>query len=242
LYAISRRREPSIAQTRFTYLRDGRAEARTIVGDGRLAVGAEPDGRFGLLVIDAFSSDSIPVHLLTREAVALYLRKVQPAGILALHLSSAYFDLVPVVAEIAASLGRTGLAWIDTDVTPQEAATGKYPSTWAVLAPDASALAPLRAESRRRPLGDLRSHGGNAALLWTDNHSSPLRALGRRRPVRPRPALARSGGATWPGTGARRPRVRRPGMGYHDRRAASPAPKAEGVAIHDSTRLLTARR
>ena len=164
-----------IARNQFTYVRDSLAEVRTIAGDGRLALAAEPDGRFGLLVIDGFSSDSVPVHLLTREAVALYLRKLRPAGLLALHLSSEHFDLIPVVAEIAQSLGKSGLAWVDTDIQTQDVLTGKYASHWVVIAADASALDPLRAESRWRPLAGAR----NGSLLWTDNQSSPLRALRR---------------------------------------------------------------
>jgi spermidine synthase len=166
-----------IARDQFTFLRDSRGEVKTLVGDGRLLVAAEPDGKFGLLVIDGFSSDSIPVHLLTREAVALYLRKLRPDGLLALHVTSAYFDLLPVAAEIAASLGVTGLSWADADVSAQQALTGKLTSYWVVIAPNAATLAPLRADTHWHPLAEARRGGGNDALLWTDNHSSPLRAL-----------------------------------------------------------------
>jgi hypothetical protein len=163
-----------IARGQFTYLRDAKAEVRTVLGDGRLALAAEPDGRFGLLVIDGFSSDSVPVHLLTREAVALYLRKLQPSGLLALHLSSLHFDLVPVVAEIAASLGKSGLVWVDTEIKPEASIGGKFASHWVVIAPEAATLDPLRANPRWVSLADARKRD---TLVWTDNHSSPLRAL-----------------------------------------------------------------
>jgi hypothetical protein len=163
-----------IARSQFTYLRDTRAQVRTVLGDGRLGLAAEPDGHFSLLVIDGFSSESVPVHLLTREAVALYLQKLAPTGLLALHLSSQHFDLIPVVAEIAASLDRSGLAWVDTEIKPEASVGGKFPSHWVVIAPDARSLEPLRADRRWLPLADARK--GNM-FVWTDNHSSPLRAL-----------------------------------------------------------------
>jgi spermidine synthase len=164
----------AIARDQFTYLRDTRAQVRTILGDGRLALAAEPDGRFSLLVIDGFSSDAVPVHLLTREAIALYLRKLQPGGLLALHLSSLHFDLVPVVAEIAASLGASGLVWVDTEIKGEASIGGKFASHWVVMAPEPGRLDPLRADGRWRPLADARN---GKTLVWTDNHSSPLGAL-----------------------------------------------------------------
>jgi len=85
----------------FTFLRDAKGQVRIELGDARLRLQRSKD-TFGLLVIDAFSSDAIPVHLLTREAVALYRERLWPDGILVFHLSNRHLDLKPVLAEVAA--------------------------------------------------------------------------------------------------------------------------------------------
>jgi SAM-dependent methyltransferase len=90
-----------IAQSLFTYLRDSKAKIDIVPGDARLSLEAEPPQEFDVLVIDAFSGDAIPVHLLTREAMALYLRHLQPNGILAFHVSNNYLQLAPVVERLA---------------------------------------------------------------------------------------------------------------------------------------------
>jgi hypothetical protein len=122
----------------FTYLRDTRAEVHTVPGDARLALERElrtgrPQG-FDVLVLDAFSSGSIPVHLLTREAVALYLAHLEPDnGVLALHISNRYLDLRPLVAALAAELGLSHLVHHRDD-------PGEWSSTWAFLARRSDAL------------------------------------------------------------------------------------------------------
>lgn len=87
-------RDPS----RFTFLSRCRPNADVVLGDARLTLAKEPAGRFDYLVIDAFSSDSVPVHLLTVEAIRLYLDKLSPNGILAMHVSNRHLDLVSVAA------------------------------------------------------------------------------------------------------------------------------------------------
>jgi SAM-dependent methyltransferase len=91
----------SIAQNWFTYLRDTPAKVDIAMGDARLSLEAEPQQQFDVLVVDAFSGDAIPVHLLTKEAFALYLRHLKPGGILAIHTSNTYLDLSPVVQLLA---------------------------------------------------------------------------------------------------------------------------------------------
>lgn len=84
----------------FTYITDARKRGATVdivLGDGRLSIADAPDKSFGLIVLDAFSSDSIPVHLLTREALELYLKKLRDDGVVAFHISNRYFDLRPVL-------------------------------------------------------------------------------------------------------------------------------------------------
>jgi hypothetical protein len=165
-------RDPAL----FSYLRDCEGTADVMVSDGRIALAGEPDGRFGLLVIDAFSSDAVPVHLLTREALALALRKLRPGGLVTFHLSSGFFDLSPVVAEAAASLDKEGLYWDDVELSPVEAVTAKQPSRWAVVASDPAALAPLQGTGPWVPLASQRRKRGGP-WLWTDRYSSPLAAL-----------------------------------------------------------------
>jgi len=91
----------AIAQNWFSYLRDTPAKVDIAMGDARLSLTAEPQQQFDVLAVDAFSGDAIPVHLLTREAFALYLRHLKPGGILAIHTSNTYLDLAPVVQLLA---------------------------------------------------------------------------------------------------------------------------------------------
>lgn len=82
---------------------------KVVIGDGRLSLKAEPDGRYNLLLVDAFTSDSIPMHMLTREAIALFMDKIRPDGLLTIHISNRHLDLAPVVASIAQSLGLSAI-------------------------------------------------------------------------------------------------------------------------------------
>src|SRR6185312_13981192 len=82
----------------FTYLRDCPAHPAVVLGDARLSLERVPDRSFGLIVLDAFASDAIPTHLMTREALQLYLRKLRPGGLVVFHVSSQFLDLAPVVA------------------------------------------------------------------------------------------------------------------------------------------------
>lgn len=158
----------------FTYLRDTRATVDVVLGDARLALEREyrkgrPQG-FDVLVLDAFNSGSIPVHLLTREAVALYLKHLEPVnGVLALHISNRYLDLRPLVSALASELG------LSIAIRHRED-PGEWSSTWALLARRPEAL-PLAAVS------DLTgSH-----TVWRDDHSNLLTLLrvrsGSRHPV-----------------------------------------------------------
>jgi len=153
-----------VARERFSYLGDARGEVNIVLGDGRFSLAAEPDGTFGLLVLDAFSSDTIPVHLLTREAIALYLRKLAPGGLLAFHLSNRHLALAGIVAGGATAEGLVGLSR-SGGITPAQAAEGKSPSSWVVLARSASDLGPLAPFAGWRPLP-------RAARAWTDDASS----------------------------------------------------------------------
>ena len=125
------------------------AECRVVTGDARRQLMNEPDGRFDLIALDAFSSDAIPVHLLTREAFALYARKLAPDGVLAFHLSNRYLDLPPMVARVAAANEPPFGCRVDNDSpTDAERADGKFPSVWAVLARDPADLGAVAADIR----------------------------------------------------------------------------------------------
>jgi SAM-dependent methyltransferase len=94
----------------FTFLADAPAPPRIVVGDARLSILDEPAGAFDILILDAFSSDSVPAHLLTREAVASYQRVLAPGGLLVFHLSNRYYDLPPAVGATVAAQGLDA-AW-----------------------------------------------------------------------------------------------------------------------------------
>ncbi|MBK6307825.1 MAG: fused MFS/spermidine synthase [Gemmatimonadetes bacterium] len=120
----------------FTYLRDCQPDVRIILGDARLSLASAPDSSFDLITLDAFSSDAIPVHLLTREALQLYARKLRPGGIVAFHISNRYLDLRPVLVELARDARLAG-ASVDRDVTPEQKEQLFYGSRWVALAAQA---------------------------------------------------------------------------------------------------------
>jgi hypothetical protein len=100
-----------IAQSEFTYLKDTKASVEMAMGDGRLVLENEPSQQFDLLVMDAFSGDSVPVHLITREALETYFRHLKPNGILAINISNTYLDLEPVMERAANAFGKVALAY-----------------------------------------------------------------------------------------------------------------------------------
>jgi predicted O-methyltransferase YrrM len=95
-----------LARSEFTYLANCRGAAQVVLGDGRLSLEQEPNQKFDLLVVDAFSGDSIPVHLFTLPALELYFRHLKPDGILALHITNTHLDLAPVVETLRRVLGK----------------------------------------------------------------------------------------------------------------------------------------
>ena len=157
---------------RFTFLRDCPAQAAVRIGDARVTLNDAADRFYGVLVLDAFSGDSIPIHLLTQEAVALYLEKLTADGVLLFHVSNRYLDLTQVVARLAQRLNLLAIAQHDGQISDQELADGKQPSTWVALSRRDQWLAPLAASGRWQPL--IVSEVG---AVWTDDHSNILQAL-----------------------------------------------------------------
>ena len=125
----------AIAQRDFTYLKDSEATIELALGDARLSLEREAPQNFDVLAIDAFSSDAIPVHLITREAVEVYLRHMKPDGVIAFHVTNRYLNLVPVVEGIAHELDLHALWIYDTG----DEALGNA-SSWVLLAKDPSRL------------------------------------------------------------------------------------------------------
>ena len=154
----------------FTFLRDSQAEVTTVAGDARRSLERAPRGANDLLVVDAFSSDSIPVHLLTREAVQLYLGTVRSEGLIAFHVSNRHLRLAPVVAGIAQSLGLAAAHRFDL-VTAEAAERGAATSHWIVVARSPERLRPLLAEDWE----PLRADPGER--VWTDDFSNVLGAI-----------------------------------------------------------------
>ena len=178
----------SVAQDNryFHYLDECAPDSQTVLGDARLSLAREPDSRFDLLVIDAFSSDSVPVHLITREAIDLYFRKLDNEGLLLIHISNRYVDLEPVLGVLSQDAQLTGRiqmfspAKIDptaefkikNTATREYLSKFHYPSVWVLLAANEAALGKIATDQRWRPLEAKPGVG-----LWTDDYSNIIKVL-----------------------------------------------------------------
>ncbi len=154
----------------FTYYEAGQqrgGDLRVVIGDARLKLGEAPDHRYDLIVLDAFSSDAIPVHLITREAVAMYFRKLTDDGVVALHISNRYLGLEPVLGNLVKDLSLVGLKQFDDESDKQF--PGKSSSDWVLLARRKEAFGSLADDIRWTSLRqDLR------VGVWTDDFSNVL--------------------------------------------------------------------
>lgn len=151
--------------TWFSYLRDSASDVDVIVGDGRLAMSDEPAASFDLVALDAFSSDSIPVHILTREGIQVFLDRVTDEGALAIHISNRIFDLRPVLASHARSLGLRAVVGRGGE------GPGATESVWVVLTRSDVIADELEAGLRWTPLSTAQT------VAWTDDYSSVLSVL-----------------------------------------------------------------
>lgn len=163
----------AIARNRdyFSYLYHCGEDVDVILGDGRQTLEQVPDRNFDLLLLDAFSSDAVPVHLLTREAVALYLQKLTEQGVLMFNISNRYVDLAPVLANLAADANlhvfRQGFI-----PNAKQIDQGALDSEWIIMARTDEAVNAIRRDSRWQPVA--RQPGQS---LWTDDYSNLFRAL-----------------------------------------------------------------
>jgi hypothetical protein len=152
----------------FTYLTDSRAAVDVVVADGRLALEQTAPASFDVLILDAFSSDAVPVHLLTTEAFATAMATVRPRGVIAVHVSNRYLDLEPVVAAAARDLGLVAIAGLDLEPSTTEGADA---SEWVIVARSYADVADLASGLDWRTA----RHLGRDA--WTDRSSDLLGAL-----------------------------------------------------------------
>ncbi|MBV9503634.1 MAG: fused MFS/spermidine synthase [Acidobacteriia bacterium] len=158
---------PIITRTQFYYVPDSKAKVDIAMGDARLSLEREQPENFDVLVVDAFSSDAIPVHLLTREAMQLYFRHLKPDGFLAVHISNRYLDLKPVLAGEAAVTGKIGRIIETEDDDTQDL----FGTTWVLIRSPQSPFSPA-----------IQGHSSDIATarkirLWTDDYSNLFQIL-----------------------------------------------------------------
>ncbi len=151
----------------FTYLRDSRGAVDVALGDARINLEREPSQKFQILALDAFSSDSIPAHLLTLEAGQLYMRHLADDGILAVHISNRHLDLDPVVRGLADALGLV-VVRIDSNASDDLV----WQNDWMLLAHRPSVLAAPEIQRAATEPEEIAPH-----LLWTDTFSNLLEVL-----------------------------------------------------------------
>ncbi len=157
----------AIAKRDFTFLSDSEATVDVVLGDARLQLEREPPQRFDVLAVDAFSSDAIPVHLITSEAVALYKRHLAPGGVIAFHVTNRYLDLAPVIEALARANGLHARYFVDEGEAPMAS-----PSNWVLLCEnpetlDRPELAKYSTPIERRD--DWR--------LWSDDYNNIFQVL-----------------------------------------------------------------
>ncbi|KAA0891325.1 fused MFS/spermidine synthase [Oryzomonas rubra] len=165
----------TLADRFFSYCRDSAARVEFVPGDARITLEAElqhnnPQG-FDVLVVDAFSGDAIPIHLLTQECFAIYRRHLKPDGLLAVHISNKFLDLLPAVRTQGRSIGY----WPVVFRSPENDMAGIEAALWVVLIPDIRFINTPEVSSR----ADFGSGTDPAPLVWTDDFASLWHILKR---------------------------------------------------------------
>ena len=181
--------DPKIAEiardtSRFRFLSECQPTAPIVIGDARLTLAAEPANSADVLVIDAFSSDSVPMHLLTTEAFDVYRRHLSTDGLLMVHISNRFLDLRPVIAAAAANGWTARMRQYDpTEAELKQSATS---SDWIALSPSAATIA--RLEQLSSPAKWTRLTPETEFSAWTDDRASILPIIKWRDPARTKPA------------------------------------------------------
>ena len=161
----------ALATSEFSFLADSAARIEISLGDARLTLEREPPQGFDVLAVDAFSSDAIPVHLITREALGVYLRHVRPHGIVAFHVSNRFLDLVPVVARIAREHEVHAVVVRDEPDDDDDSLRSK--SDWVLVSRDAAALqGQAIVDAGAEPAEDRPDW-----RTWTDDYSNLIQIL-----------------------------------------------------------------
>ena len=165
-----------LAQSRFTFLKDTPATVELVMGDARLSLEREKDQQFDILVLDAFNSDSIPVHLLTREAFEVYRRHLKPDGVIAVHISNRSINLEPVVMLVARHFGYAAAQIEDSPeelIDEPASVLGGSDSNWVLLSSNKEFMASKRiVEGQSKP-----AEFSPRIRMWTDEDSSLLPLL-----------------------------------------------------------------
>lgn len=160
----------------FAFISDFAEQCRVICGDGRLKISEAPEGYYDMIFLDAFSSDAIPIHLLTAEAIEIYLARLKPDGIMALHISNCYLDLHPVMKKIADTYNLKALIVSDTSFdTNDKSNLMRLPCRYVIMAKSAATIEPLR-KVENKHWTDLVANNLNLRL-WTDSYSSLIPIL-----------------------------------------------------------------
>jgi len=162
-----------LAETRFTFLSHAAAEVDIVMGDARLSMEREDPQEFDVLLLDAFNSDAIPVHLLTVEAFETYLTHLRLDGVLAVHISNRHLELKPVVARLAEHFG---LEYVQI-INEEENARGVFAADWMLLTSNLEFLAHPAIRSATVP----DANDVTAVALWTDDYVNILEIVSSQR-------------------------------------------------------------
>ena len=161
---------------RFTFLANCAPDAKILLGDARLTLSHQPPAGLDILAIDAFSSDAVPMHLLTREALGVYGRALAADGILLIHISNRYVDLEPVLAASADSTGWTAILR-DDYLLPEQRGGTLHSSVWVALSRDPEMLGRLETWSEAQGYPWYELQYAEDFEGWSDDYSSILPLL-----------------------------------------------------------------
>ena len=161
-----------VARREFTFMTDTPAKIEVVLGDGRLSLEREPDQQFDVLAMDAFSGDSIPMHLLTREAMQIYLRHLKPGGVIIFQATNRFINIAPIVASLANEFGMASVLISDSPES-EEGPDYWTSSTDQVIVTSNRAL--LQSEKIRSAATEIAIPAG--FRVWTDDFNNLVRVL-----------------------------------------------------------------